>query len=152
MLRPIIATLLGHNGLMLIVPISREHFSRCETGKLLTLQLDLVDLPVLLFSLGWLPDSDWSRFSWQGKAEDLQKLQELSQRHADKDGVMTPAVSYRLSFQQRRTLFTDGIASFEACDLQKCGPLGDWRKLVVGYIALAEDELEYNRLKSRVLV
>lgn len=152
MLRPIVAPLLGRNGLMLIVPISRELFGRCETGKLLTLQLDLVDLPVLLFSLGWLPDSDWSRFSWQGKDEDLQKLQELSQRHADKNGVMTPAVAYRLSFQQRRTLFTNGIARFEACDLQKCGPLGDWRKLVVGYIALAEDELEYNRLKSQVLV
>lgn len=80
MLRPIIAPLLGRNGLMLIVPISREYFSRCETGKLLTLQLDLVDLPVLLFSLGWLPDSDWSRFPWQGKSEDLKALQDLSQR------------------------------------------------------------------------
>jgi hypothetical protein len=152
MLRPIVAPLLGRNGLMLIVPISRELFGRCETGKLLTLQLDLVDLPVLLFSLGWLPDSDWSRFPWQGKSEDLQALQDLSQRRGGQEGPEAPAVLYRLSFQQRRTLFTDGMVSFKPCDLQACGPLGDWRKLVVGYIALAEDEQEYNRLKSQVLV
>lgn len=150
MFKPVVAPLVSGKGNLLLVPVTRDVYNSCEDGRLRELAVGVPGFPPLVFALGWEPDGVHTRFRADAAA-DREQVRAAAASEEARSGQPSLATLYRLNHWQRRMLYDEGFALYNARDMLWVGHRGDWEDWVGGYICLVDREDDYERIKRQVL-